>query len=190
MTRILTQKWAHLVIRRTHRNAHYSFGISAFPPDFLCLDVGKVVLYQTGLTWRVRPSVSCHTAKQARTCRHPTIRAPRAAAISFTNGQEGDGAETHLFSFKPSCGASAGCLYRWAQSLREDFSLCFRETCVSGRQNWGLGCSELSVWSDACLVLSSTVPPLLTHQALALTHFATQISKVHKQVAEDYRQMT
>lgn len=48
MTQILTQEWAHLVIKRSHRNAHCPVGVSAdktaFPPNFLYLDVGKALL--------------------------------------------------------------------------------------------------------------------------------------------------
>lgn len=77
-----------------------------------------------------------------RTCQHPTVRGRRAATISPLRTAKRRWITTTLelrYTFSALNGAvvrcssaSAGCLYRWAWSLRKDFSLCLKSVyCMS-----------------------------------------------------------
>lgn len=128
-------------------------GVSAafsFAPDFFASSCGKTdsETRRGAIPRRGRPLAGCQSAawtavrtgaSQKLSTSH-RLRPQSCRRLLRTHAAEKEmdynhfGARIHLFSFKQSCSsASAGCLYRWVQSLREDFSL--KEICLSGRQS-------------------------------------------------------
>ncbi len=90
--------------------------------------------------------------------------------------------------------ASAGCLHRWAWGLREDFSLCFHEICLSGGQTQvqgGLNVRRSDTYYPTWCYISWPVPVMASSGTDPFCHANKQSSqKKCWQVAEKQRLMT